>query len=156
MPLAILSNSSLFFDPAVQVNLKNLDIIVAKLEAPNKDQFQKISRPAPGITFEQTIQGIKTLRQQVQGKFALQIMFMHHNKDYADELAALAHEINPDEVQINTPLRPCQVAPLSKAELTDIEKAFKGLPTINVYTSKRPMTNPLDKLDLLKRRRTEV
>lgn len=155
LPIAILTNSSLMYDKNVQNDLKKLDIIVAKLDAPNQYLFQKISRPAEGITFEKTLEGIKKLRKEFSGKFALQIMFMDENRDYAQELAELAREIQPDEVQINTPLRPCNVKPLPKKELNKIEKAFTGLNTLSVYTSPKPMTDPLDKLDLIKRRRME-
>lgn len=155
LPLAILTNSSLMYDKNVQSDLKKLDIIVAKLDAPNQELFQKISRPAEEITFEQTLRGIKELRRDFRGKFDLQMMFMGENKDYAHELAKLAREIQPDEVQINTPLRPCSVKPLPMEELDEIEKKFTGLNTISVYHSPKPMTDPLDKLELIKRRRLE-
>ena len=80
-------------------------------------------------------------------------MFMKENKEYAYELAELAREINPDEVEINTPLRPCPVKPLTETELDEIEKEFTGLNTLSVYNSPKPKTDPLDKLELFKRRR---
>ena len=153
LPIAILTNSSLLFDINVQNNLRKLDIIVAKLDAPNQKLFQKINRPAEGITFERTINGIKSMRKEFNGKFALQIMFMRENKDYADKFAELVKEIQPDEVQINTPLRLCNVKPLSKNELNEIEKTFTGLNTISVYKSQKPMTDPLDKMELIRRSR---
>ena len=60
-------------------------------------------------------------------------MFINENKSIASELAALARQINPDEVQINTPLRECPSKPLSKEEISDIMKHFKGLNAISVY-----------------------
>lgn len=153
LPLAILTNSSLFYDSSVRESLCKLDIIVAKLDASNQEIFQKINHPASGVTFEKTLNGIKKLRKDFSGKFALQIMFMKENKEYAYELAEFAREINPDEVQINTPLRYCPVKPLPKKELDEIEMKFTGLNTLSVYTSPRPKTRPLDKLELIKRRR---
>jgi wyosine [tRNA(Phe)-imidazoG37] synthetase (radical SAM superfamily) len=155
LPLAILTNSSLLYNKEVQNSLRKLDVVVAKLDAPNQGLFQKINRPASGITFEKTLRDIKELRRGFHGKFALQIMFMNENKNYAHELADLAKEIKPDEVQINTPLRPCAVDPLPKKELDEIEKAFTGLNTISIYHSPKPMADPLDKLELIKRRRME-
>lgn len=153
LPVAILTNSSLFYDSSVRNSLCKLDIIVAKLDAPNQEIFKKINRPALEITFEKTLNGIKKLKKGFHGKFALQIMFMKENKDYAADLANLAREINPDEVQINTPLRPCSVKPLTKTELERIEKEFTGLNTLSVYNSPKPKTYPLDKLEIFKRRR---
>jgi len=153
LPLAILTNSTLFNDESVRENLRKIDIIVAKLDAPNQEIFEKINRPASTVTFEKTFNGIKKLRKEFCGKFALQIMFMNENKEYAFELAELAREINPDEVEINTPLRPCPVKPLTEKELNEIEKEFDGLNTLSVYNSPKPKTNPLDKIELFKRRR---
>jgi len=156
IPIAILTNSTLFYDRKVIDSLKKIDIIVAKLDAPNSELFQKINRPVKGIAFEQTLENIKKLREEFVGKFALQIMFMNENKEYAKELAYIAREIKPDEVQINTPTRPCNIKPLSVAELDKIEEHFAGLNNISVYHSTKPKTNPLDKIEIFRRRRKEV
>lgn len=155
IPLAVLTNSSLLNDNDVQNTLSNLDIIVAKLDAPNQKLFTKISQPAEGITFEKTIAGIKTMNKKFKGKFALQMMFMDANKKYAHKMAELAHDIKPDEVQINTPLRLCSVKSLPESELDEIERMFTGLNTISVYHSSKPKTKPLDMRELIKRRRME-
>jgi wyosine [tRNA(Phe)-imidazoG37] synthetase (radical SAM superfamily) len=155
-PLAILTNSSLLSNKDVQKALQKLDIIVAKIDASNPELFQKISQPAKEITFENTIKGIKEMRDKFNGKFALQIMFMAENKKYANELVDLAKKIQPDEVQINTPLRPCDVKPLAQNELDKIEEKFTGLKTLSVYHSPKPMTDPLDKIELFKRSRFET
>ena len=156
LPIAILTNSSLLYKKDVQKSLKTLDIIIAKLDAPNQELLQKINRPAKGITFENIISGIKTMKRNFYGKFALQIMFVSENKNYAYQFAKLAREIKPDEVQINTPLRLCAVKPLSREELEEIEKAFAGLTVLSVYNSPKPITKPLDKIELIKRKRREI
>jgi len=155
LPIAILTNSTFLHEKEIQESLKKIDIIVAKLDAPNERLFQQINRPAEGITFAQTLAGIKHMRQRFSGKFALQMMFMKANVDAAEDLAQVARGIQPDEIQLNTPLRPCPIVPLSKKEMQEIEQHFSGLPILSVYSSPRPMTDPLDKIDLLKRRRME-
>lgn len=155
LPIALLTNSSLLYDKQVQDNLNKIDIIVAKLDAPNDELFQRINQPASGITFQNTIEGIKSMRRRFKGKFSLQTMFIEQNVISVHELVELTKEIDPDEVQINTPLRPCEIDPLSKEKLEKIERQYEGLPAISVYKSSRPVTDPLDKLDIIKRRRTE-
>lgn len=155
LPIAILTNSTLLYKNEVKKALIKLDIIVAKLDASNKELFKKINNPALDITFKNTIRGIKETREEFKGKFAIQTMFIEENKNYATELAKLSREIKPDEVQINTPLRPCKVKPLSITELDRIEKEYTGLNKISVYHSPKPMTDPLDKMELIKRRREE-
>ena len=155
LPIAILTNSTLLHKKDVRESLKKIDIIVAKIDAANKEVFKRMNHPVKEITFEKTINGIRKMREEFSGKFATQTMFIDKNKGNALEIAKITREINPDEVQINTPLRPCKEKPLSVKELDEIEKKFTGLSTINVYHSKKPMTDPLDKIELFKRRRME-
>lgn len=155
LPIAILTNSTLLYDKDVQEALKKIDIIIAKLDAPNAHVFKLINQPAKDVRFDETIDGIKQMRKQFKGKFATQSMFIDKNKKFAEEIAIITKEIDPDEVQINTPLRPCREKPLTVKELDKIEQKFTGLNTINVYHSNRPMTNPLDKMELFKRRRMD-
>jgi len=158
VPLAVLTNSSLMNREDVRNMLRKLDIVVAKLDAPNEEIFQRINQPADNITFKKTIEGIKKFKKIFTGKLALQIMFIGDNLWHVDEMTRLTKNIEPDEVQINTPLRPCPIKPLTEKQLKHIEGKFKikGLNTISVYTSKKPKTTPLDKMELIKRRRTEV
>lgn len=135
LPVAILTNSSLLPELEVQRALKQLDIVVAKLDAPDEELFQAINRPIEGIQISDILKALKHFREQFSAKLALQIMFIDLNKQYAKELAELALEIMPDEVQINTPLRYCGVKPLNSREIKDIADEFAalGLNTISVY-----------------------
>ena len=126
--------------------------MVFKLDAPNQKLFEKINRPARGIKLSKIIKGIKQFKREYKGVLALQMMFIKENKSAARQLAQLARRINPDEVQINTPLRPCGVKPLSKKEISRIKKYFKGLPAYTVYERKKLKIKPIDIKATLKRR----
>lgn len=142
--VAILTNASLIWRQEVQTDLRHFDIVVAKVDAPTQELFQAINRPVGGIPLSQIIGGIREFRDGFAGKLALQMMFVKANRDQASQMAALARTMRPDEVQLNTPLRPCPVHPLTATEMADIEAEFAGLPTINVYTTKRPQVVPVD------------
>ena len=154
IPLAILTNSTLMNNKSVQKALLKLDIVVAKLDASNEELFQEINKPADGVTLKETLKGIKNFKEKFSGKLDIQIMFIRKNMDYAEEIADIVSEIQPNETQINTPLRPCSVKPLTKEQLEIIEKIFKekGLKTISVYKSTKPKTSPMDKIEIFKRR----
>jgi hypothetical protein len=64
----------------------------------------------------------------------------------------MARGLSPDEVQINTPLRPCAVAPLTAKEIAVIRGAFDGLPIRTVYEAAKPEVIPLDVGETLRRR----
>ena len=152
LPIAILTNSSLIYRKDVQKDLKKVDIVVAKLDATDHKSFKKINKPLEGITYKKIIDGIKSFRNQFKGKLALQMMFIEENKDQAVKMARLAKELNADEVQINTPLRPCNVKPLSKKELDRIKDEFKALNVVSVYDAKKPRVDVININETLIRR----
>jgi wyosine [tRNA(Phe)-imidazoG37] synthetase (radical SAM superfamily) len=125
---------------------------VAKLDAPNEEIFRLVNCPTNGISFRIIIEGIRRFNSEYPGKLALQIMFVPQNKDYATDLAALAKEIKPVEVEVNTPLRPCPVKPLPPEELSKIKELFKPLKVYSVYDVERPETKPMDERETKKRR----
>ena len=152
IPIAVLTNSSLMHDPQVRKELGLADLVVAKLDAPNEEIFKLVNRPTSGIYLRVIIEGIKKFNNEYPGKLALQIMFVPQNKDYAADLAALAKEIKPVEVEVNTPLRPCPVKPLPPKELAEIKKLFEPLKVYSVYDVERPETKPMDERETRKRR----
>jgi len=125
---------------------------MAKFDAPTQEILTAVNQQIGTINIEHIISGIKMFKEMFKGKLALQIMFIEQNKGYAQDIARIAKEIHPDEVQINTPLRPCKVKPLSKAEIDRIESYFDGLKTVSVYKAERKEIHPLSDRETLKRR----
>jgi len=153
LPVAVLTNSSLMFREDVRQQLAYADTVVAKLDVPNGELLAKVNRPVPGLHFDQIKEGLRRFRDKYQGKLALQIMFIEANQDYASEIAALAREVLPDEVQINTPLRPCAVRPLPPQNIASIQEKFNKLRNvISVYEAPRNEVRPLDLVETLRRR----
>ncbi len=154
VPIAILTNSSLMPDDSVRRDLCLLDNVVAKLDAPDFETFKKINRPADGIRLGEIINSLRRFRQEYSGKLSMQMMFINENKNCARALAELAVTIRPDEVQIDTPLRPCRLKPLPRHELEEIKQVFLdlGLNAVSIYDLEKPGANPLNMGDTLLRR----
>ena len=153
LPIAVLTNSSLMFREDVRQQLAHADTVVAKLDVPNEELFAMVNRPARGLHFDRVKDGIKLFRDKYRGKLALQIMFIEANKDYASEIATLARQISPDEVQIDTPLRPSKVKPLPRENIASIREKFNNLRNvITVYEAIKPEVRPLDLAETLRRR----
>ncbi len=150
--IAVITNSSLIAKKDVVEDLLLADFVIAKLDAYSQESLEIINRPMKQITFNTILDGIKQFKSRYKGKFALQIMFIEENKNNAKELAALVKEIKPDEVQINTPLRPCNVKPLSKEEIFQIKEYFKDMNTISVYDIEKKHVVPISTEDTIKRR----
>ena len=145
LPVAVLTNSSLMLREDVRRELGQADVVVAKLDAPNEELFRQINRPKIKSTLDDIIQAIRLFREGYRGKLALQMMFVEANRGCAPEMARIAEELSPDEVQINTPLRPCAVKPLTSEEITVIRREFAGLRgVVTVYEALRPEVSPLN------------
>jgi len=150
--IAVLTNSSLIHREDVQKDLFLADFVVAKLDASTQDTFKLVNQPVRTVKIDTIIQAIKDFKSCYLGKLALQIMFIETNEKYAKDIAQIAREINPDEVQLNTPLRPCKIKPLTKFEMDTIEGYFSGLNAVSVYNAKENDVKPISSEDTLKRR----
>jgi len=98
------------------------------------------------------IRAIQDFRGLFKGKLALQVMFVEENTACAAELARIARGIGPDEVQLNTPLRPCGVRPLSRRAMAAIEGHFSGMRTVSLYRAGKAEVKPISSAATLRRR----
>ena len=153
LPVAVLTNSSLMVREYVRRQLALADVVVAKVDAPTEELFRQINRPIIGYTLDEILRALKLFREEYHGKLALQMMFVEANKGYAPEMAGIAKRLSPDEVQLNTPLRPCAVQPLTLEDMSLICRAFSGLRgVVPVYEATRPEVTPLNQEETLLRR----
>ena len=161
--VAILTNSSLMDKEEIRKELLFADFVIAKLDAYSQESLQEINNPHQDIEFTNVLDGIKEFRKEYQGKLALQIMFIDKNKDNIQKLIYLTNYIKPDEVQINTPLRPCNIKPLPKEEILKIKETFtsackgefrrKEINIVSVYDERAlKEVLPVSDEDTLKRR----
>lgn len=150
--VAVITNASLINRQDIQNELSYADFVIVKLDASSQESFIKVNRPYQEIEFDAIIAGMKEFRKQFKGKLALQVMFIRENARAAEEIASIAHDIYPDEVQINTPLRPCEAIALGEEELSEIKSCFEGLNAISVYESRKKYVKPISDADTLKRR----
>jgi wyosine [tRNA(Phe)-imidazoG37] synthetase (radical SAM superfamily) len=153
LPVAVLTNSSLMTRQDVRDDLAKADVVVAKLDAHTHGLFTRISRPAAGLLFGDIIEGIRVFRREFKGKLCLQIMFTEANRSFAKQIARVASSLSPDEVQLNTPLRPCAVRPLTPQQMASVRAEFDSLDNVaTVYEASRPQVTPLNLDQTLRRR----
>lgn len=155
--IAVITNSSLMYRKDVKDDLLSADLVLAKLDAASEKTFQQMNGPMPGMTFEVVLNSLKEFRAFHKGRLALQIMFTAFNEKHAGKIAEIAKEIRPDEIEINTPLRPCGVAPLPETALLEIENCFrvvcgKDISILNVYSAERKKVSSISGPDTLRRR----
>ncbi|MEF8873701.1 MAG: radical SAM protein [Candidatus Thermoplasmatota archaeon] len=152
-PTAILTNSSLLHKNEVRNTLDRLDYVIASLDASDQEILKTINRPDENIHFKDIVEGLKGFSERFQGKFALEIMVIEENFSQILEISRLAQEMDIDEIQLNTPLRPSVVPPLNEKELQTTKDHFEDFETKIVYEEKRTETPNLDDKEVIKRGR---
>lgn len=131
IPIAVLTNGTLLFDKTVRNSLLEADVVLPSLDAATQPVFEKINRPAAGLSVKDHIKGIIDFKSAFKGKMWLEVLILPGYNDHESELSELKkaiHEIDPDLVQLNTLDRPGTIAGLrgaSRAELKFISDYLK-------------------------------
>ena len=124
IPIALLTNGTLLFDPEVRAEINRADVVLPSLDAATNPIFQKINRPVPGFDIEKYLQGLIDFRTEFKGKIWLEIFILPEFNLGQGELKKLEEaiiKINPDSIQLNTLDRPGTVADLRPASREELE-----------------------------------
>ncbi len=130
IPVAVLTNGTLFSQKDVRKALTAADLVVPSLDAASQDIFEKTNRPCSPLKIEEIIEGLRTFRREYKGIIWLEIMLVkgvNDSPDHIQKLKEAVSRINPDKVQLNTVIRPPAertARPLSPEELEKIKKVF--------------------------------
>ena len=109
VPVAVITNGSLLFDPDIRADLMAADVVLPSLDAGTEETFHYIDRPHTSITLLDTIEGLVKFRESYRGRIWLEIMLIKGINDEPDELAKLKdfiEAIRPDKIHLNTVTRP--------------------------------------------------
>jgi wyosine [tRNA(Phe)-imidazoG37] synthetase (radical SAM superfamily) len=159
--IAVITNSTLLNDESVKNDLSLSDVVMAKFDACNDDVLKKINNPPSNINFKDILNGLYSFRKIFKGLLKIQVMFTCDNVSLYKEMVPLVEHINPDEVEVNTPLRPSDTKPLDKNKIKEIKKYFmvleeKKIKVVSVYDKEREKINVVTDRNILIRRGKEV
>jgi len=128
VPVAVLTNGTLFSLKSVRMELSKADLVIPSLDAVSQDVFEKINRPYLGLRIKGIIEGLKTFGEQFKGEIWLEVMLVKGINDGVDAIEALRDlipELGCDRVQLNTVIRPPTekyARPLDYEEMAEIKK----------------------------------
>jgi wyosine [tRNA(Phe)-imidazoG37] synthetase (radical SAM superfamily) len=109
IPVAVLTNGSLLWDPDVQDDLSAADVVLPSLDAPDEETFRRINRPHSDISFDRMIDGMVSFARMFKGKIWLEIFLVKNlntSDQHLEKFSRLVKTIAPDRVHINTAVRP--------------------------------------------------
>jgi wyosine [tRNA(Phe)-imidazoG37] synthetase (radical SAM superfamily) len=130
VPVAVLTNSTLFSQKQVRSDIKNAMVVIPSLDAATEKIFNKINRPSPLLHVDKIIDGLIRFRKEYTGKIWLEIFIVPGMNDTITELTALKRvigKIRPDQVHLNTLDRPGSISTLRTATREELERVLDVL-----------------------------
>uniref|UniRef100_Q3ASR6 MoaA/NifB/PqqE family protein n=1 Tax=Chlorobium chlorochromatii (strain CaD3) TaxID=340177 RepID=Q3ASR6_CHLCH len=145
VPIAVITNGSLFHLPEVRHELLQADAVLPSLNAGSEALHQRICRPAEGFTFQQHLAGLQAFRQEYCGRLWLEVMLLGGINDTDEALHDLAEAIrtiNPNMVHLVLPTRP---APEHEVQLPTNERLERAIAILStVATVMNPLKGSMD------------
>lgn len=123
IPVIVLSNGTLLDRADVRAELLAADQVKVSLSAWDDASLRQINRSAPGVSFEQVLNGERRFREAFSGKLWLEVFLMegiNAEPEQVKKIAAAAKLIRPDKIHLNTAVRPPaeeSVQPVAKEKL---------------------------------------
>lgn len=128
VPVAIITNGTLLWDPAVRRDAAKADLVVPSLDAGDEETYQKINRPTRGLTLENLVEGMAAFRREFTGQLWLEVFLaagINDSEKQVRKMARLIERINPDRIQLNTATRPtaeADVRPVPPERLAELAR----------------------------------
>ena len=129
-PAVLLTNGTLLWMPEVQEAASRAHIVKVSLSAWDQVSFGWVNRPHPELSFDQVFEGQKAFRARFHGQLWLEVFLVAGMNSLASDvakIAALAKEIRPDRIHLNTAVRPPSedfAVPLSQERLEALTPLF--------------------------------
>jgi len=126
--VAVITNASLLSDASLRQDLREADVILPSLDAATQELFRKIDNPCQDIRIEEVIEGLVSLRKEFSGQIWLEVMLIKGVNDdlrHIKKLKKIIDRVNPDRVQLNSPVRftVCpDILPVGKTKLQKIKE----------------------------------
>ncbi|MBI5583858.1 MAG: radical SAM protein [Deltaproteobacteria bacterium] len=109
LPVALITNASLFFRPQVLEQVRAADLIIPSLDAVDPETLAAVNRPHPDLDHKSLLEGLLALGRLKGPRLWLEILLIKGLNDHPDQIdrfKQLSAAINPEKIQINTVVRP--------------------------------------------------
>ncbi len=140
VPVAVLTNGTLFYDKTVRVELLEANVVLPSLDAAEKLAFRRINRPGHKLDITGYIKGLVDFRNEYSGQIWLEVLIIPDLNDTRENLQALKEaflKIQPNEIQLNTLDRPGAVKNIRAATRKELQEIvdFWDLPQVKIIAA---------------------
>ena len=126
--IAVITNSSLIYDPQVRNDLQQADLVSVKVDTVNEEIWKKIDRPFGKLELEKILQGIVTFVEGFKGKCITETMMVKDFNDHPETIQETAEYlvgVKPDCSYISIPTRPPAEEWVSMPDENSVNIAFQ-------------------------------
>jgi wyosine [tRNA(Phe)-imidazoG37] synthetase (radical SAM superfamily) len=109
IPVAVITNGSLLYEPQMRHDLASASAVLPTLDAGTPELCRRINRPHPEATFERLVSGLMDFRHQYSGRLWVEVMLVRGLNDSEQalrDIASILRRVEPDEIHISLPTRP--------------------------------------------------
>ena len=109
IPIAVITNASLIYDPAVQNDLLKADWVSLKIDAVDEKLWRAIDRPYGKLELKTILAGILKFKDEFNGQLVTETMLikgMNDSEKAAEELGRFLVLLQPDKAYLSIPTRP--------------------------------------------------
>lgn len=109
IPVAVLTNGTLFYRADVRAECGKADVVIPSLDAGDEAAFEAVTRPAGDISIEKLVSGLSAFRDAFAGQIWLEVFIVPGVNTSPEQIAGMREligRIRPDRVQLNTAVRP--------------------------------------------------
>jgi wyosine [tRNA(Phe)-imidazoG37] synthetase (radical SAM superfamily) len=130
VPVAVLTNGSLFWIDTVRTAVQEADLLIPSLDAGDEKIFSYVNRPHPDISFKKMAEGLCKLRECFDGPIWLEVFLVGGVTGIKSEVLKIRKwvgRIAPERVQLNTAVRtPAEgfVDAVSKEKMGEMRTLF--------------------------------
>jgi len=128
LPIAVITNASLLYEPTVVNNLMLADWVSLKIDAPDTQTWQLVNQPFKSLNFETHITSILKFAEHFKGILCTETMLVQGLNDSETQIANLAEivkQVNAFKSYLSIPTRPPAFSSISAPAIEKINYAWQ-------------------------------
>ena len=159
---ALLTNGSLLGCEDVRRQAARADVVKVSLSVWDDASFQALNRPAPGIRWDNLVNGMQSFRRLFSGELWIEVFLVpgvNDDPSGVGRIAAVVDSLQPNKVHLNTAVRPAAdrgTGRMSLEAMGKLAKFFRSpIEVVGQYSAGEPAGTSVTSdriLDMLKRR----
>jgi len=129
IPVAVLTNGTLFYKPQVRRDCADADVVLPSLDAGDERTFRRINRPHHSVTLKKLVEGLCDFKKEFRGRMWLEVFLvdgLNTGPRQLEKLKAIIDRIAPDKVQLNTAVRPTAEPSVRRVDAADLAVIAAG------------------------------